>query len=465
MFSFKKEREIIKTKYRTDGVYNRNTRIGTSKDNRTKTVVVSNEETITAYEDLYDISAVASKIVDILPKEATREWIELTNLDKEEKIKFNKELKRLNVKEKIYQAARFSRLYGAGLLFIADGTPLRRLSTPLGKVPTIKNLILFNNFDVESSVEKVIDINDPSFGMPSHYTLRTGTDDFSKLEGFLIHHSRFIIIHGDDVSRKAFRENGYFNYGVLGKLQSVIKDWQSSHDHIPDIISKYNLVVVKIEGMIELLQKGMDEETGDCTTGQKLIQDKMDRISVETSSLSMIAVDKEDEVEIKNPNNISGLKDLLDCASQNLIMNCDIPHTILKGESPIGSNATGNSTTLDWHNKVRIWQNLKLRNPLDVLLGLIAGYLDIAEWDFVFASLWQQTSKEIAETRKINAETDMAYIEDGVLSSEEVRTSRFGGEIYSSDTTIDSDIKSFPKERRLPTSNNSKPVNNTKKGE
>ena len=435
------------SRLRKDGMMNSRTKIGTSKDNRMVTVIEPNIEDETLYEALYDASAVAKKIVDIFPKDATREWIELINLEKTDKGQVLKEMKRLNLREKIYQTLRYSRLYGAGLLFIADGTPMDGWKRPINSKNKIQNLILFSNYNVQPSIEKEIDINSPHFGMPLYYSIISGEDNTTRVQGFEIHHSRFIIIQGDDISRTAFIDNGYFNYGVLGKLQSVIKDWEISHDFIPDIISKYNLLVVKIAGMAEILQQDIDEG-GDCKTGSLIIQEKMDELMQNVSSLNVGAIDAEDDMEIKNPNNISGLKDLLESMSKNLIMKSDIPHTRLMGESPVGSNATGNSTTLDWYDKIRQYQDAKIRTPLDNILTMISNNLRIVDFDFIFLPLWQQTAKETAETKKLNAETDAMYIEDGVVSSEEIRASRFAGEVYSGDTTIDKDIKEFPKARR-----------------
>jgi phage-related protein (TIGR01555 family) len=454
MFNFKKDSKDVVTKKkrkvpRKDGMYNRRTKIGTRKDNRMVTEIVPNEESMELYEAIYDVSKVAQKIVEIIPKDATREWIELVNFDNEEdKQKFSKELKRLRFKDRIYHAAVYSRLYGAGLLFIADGTSLSGLRSPLKPGRKIKNLILFNNYDVEPSVEKEININSSSFGMPLYYKIITTDEPNSVLQSVEIHHSRFIRIDGDDISKNGFKDNRYFNYGILGKIQQVIKDWESSYGFIPDIISKYNLLVLKMQGMIEVMEQSVEDNDGSCKEGQKLIQEKVDDVLEGMSALSMCVVDGEDDMEIKNPNNVSGMKDLYDSLNKNLMMVADVPHTRLFGESPIGSNATGNSTTLNWYDTIEQWQESKLELPIENSFELIAAYLGISNFGFVFSPLWQQTGKELAETRKLNAETDSIYMEEGCLSSEEVRKSRFGGDSYSNDTTINKEVASFPKDRR-----------------
>ena len=58
-------------------------------------------------------------------------------------------------------------------------------------------------------------------------------------------------------------------------------------------------------------------------------------------------------------------------------------------------------------------------------------------WALKFPALWQPTAKEQAETRKIVAETDAINYDMGLVTSEELRNARFGGEEYSAETEID----------------------------
>jgi hypothetical protein len=58
-------------------------------------------------------------------------------------------------------------------------------------------------------------------------------------------------------------------------------------------------------------------------------------------------------------------------------------------------------------------------------------------WTVSFPPLWQPTEQERATTRKMVAETDAIYYDMGVVTSSEVRSSRFGSDEYSSETVID----------------------------
>ena len=448
---FKKKE--IKKEIKKDGFSNPYTRMGTGKDNRKRNLITVNHDDVISYETFYDMIPLAKKIVDILPEEATREWIELTNFEKEEKLRFTEELERLEVKTKFFEAGRYSRLYGAGCILIVDENPsIEAMSLPLTKVRGIKNLLLYHNYELQPSNEKIEDLADPDFGLPKYYRV-INSEQNSSLNYVDIHRSHFLFVQEKNISKTAFEMNNYFNFGILGRLSEAITDWQTSNNYVPDIISKYNLLMIKMFGMIKLLDECF-EKTGDYMKGQELIKDKIEELNDRISSLSVGIIDAEDDMVNINPSNIAGIKELFERIDKNLIVNCDIPHTILMCESPQGSNATGNSTTNDWYNKVSIWQEKNYRKPLTRLFKMMSEYLNIKDFDFEFAPLWQQTEKETAETKEITSRTDKNYIEMGVLAPEEVRESRFAGELYSSDTTIEGELPELPDEEEENKGNN-----------
>ncbi len=65
------------------------------------------------------------------------------------------------------------------------------------------------------------------------------------------------------------------------------------------------------------------------------------------------------------------LAELLVLQANRLVAETDIPHTLLLGESPDGSNATGNSTSQQWYNFIGTEQENYLRPKLQRLMDLI----------------------------------------------------------------------------------------------
>jgi hypothetical protein len=118
----------------------------------------------------------------------------------------------------------------------------------------------------------------------------------------------------------------------------------------------------------------------------------------------------------------------------------DLPLPLLLGESPGGLNASGASgDQLRMHyDRCAALARRKvvpaIRRVAEIQLRAMG--IKPQSWAIKPRPLWQLTGKEKAEERKIQADVDAAYIDRGVLTGEEVRQSRFGGDNYSTETVI-----------------------------
>jgi len=89
-----------------------------------------------------------------------------------------------------------------------------------------------------------------------------------------------------------------------------------------------------------------------------------------------------------------------------------------------------------------VYRELELKPKVLAFLRVLARSLGIAVdgLDVTFPPLWSMSDKEQAELRKTVADTDVAYINAGVLLPEEVALSRFGSGTWSAETTVDLDV-------------------------
>ena len=124
-----------------------------------------------------------------------------------------------------------------------------------------------------------------------------------------------------------------------------------------------------------------------------------------------------------------------------------IPQIKLFGEQSkgLGGQSAGNIRL--YYDDISEKQNDKLRAQMERLTSLVIKAQDYKsrfkknlvtgdDWELKFNRLWQMTEKEAAETRKLQAQTDDLYLQNGVLTQSEVADSRFGGDSYSTDTKI-----------------------------
>jgi hypothetical protein len=86
-------------------------------------------------------------------------------------------------------------------------------------------------------------------------------------------------------------------------------------------------------------------------------------------------------------------------------------------------------------NKIEYLLRVLLRSKLGPTKGV-----EPENWSFAFNPLWQPTEGEKIDARNKQAQTDQIYITQQVLHPEEVRSSRFGGDTYSPETTLDEQL-------------------------
>lgn len=141
---------------------------------------------------------------------------------------------------------------------------------------------------------------------------------------------------------------------------------------------------------------------------------------------------------------LAGMPETLDRLALRLSAGTGIPVTLLMGQSPAGLNATGASDIRLWYDNVRSQQNQYLTPRIGRVVRLAFLAKDgptqgkePEDWSISWRPLWQPTEKEQAETRYLTMQTDVGYIDRGVLSPRKVAESRFGGDRWSMETTID----------------------------
>jgi phage-related protein (TIGR01555 family) len=110
-----------------------------------------------------------------------------------------------------------------------------------------------------------------------------------------------------------------------------------------------------------------------------------------------------------------------------------LPVSLLMGQAPAGMNATGESDIRFFYDQVRAEQEA-LKPKLERLIKIISAN-DNAKVSIEFPALWQMTDREKAELRRMEAETDRIYLQEGVLLPEEVAIKRFSGGEYAIDLT------------------------------
>lgn len=394
-----------------DGLENAISGLGTSRDKRTFgdyfMPVVLNKQTL---EAMYRTSWLAGKIVDVVADDMTREWITF-NGDDEAGDKQRKALleaeKRLGVRAKINEALKWARLYGGAVVIlgtsdsVANGAAMMQpLNTDAVKRGDLRYLAILDRWRVSASSDLVTDLNDPAFGLPSHYLIAESS--------LRVHHSRVLRFNGTRLPYFAWTANARWDDSVLQRVFEKVRDADTVSGGIASMVFEANVDVVRLDGLADLLTQ---------RDGEEKIRKRLTTALMGKSFNKALILDKDDEYE-KKGNNFSGLSQVMQQVIIEVCGAADIPMTRLYGQSAKGLNATGDGDARNYYDMIRAKQQAELRAPLERLYRLIAvsEFGAVPEnFEFEFVSLWQMSDTDRAALEYQRAQRDQIYVNMGAV--------------------------------------------------
>lgn len=422
---------------RSDGWQNSFTGVGDlQRDKRMSTT--HSAETVTApmAADLWRGNALAARIIETWPNEMTREgWDVVVDRTAEEGLAGEVEarLEELGVAESLWRGLAYERAYGGAAILLGakDG---RALEQPLGKAVSLDWLSVFEPDDVQPVYWYADPRKDAKFGDPSHYQITARARGVSKSgaspgASFVVHESRLLVFPGIRVSRRYQLLSNGWGDSIMTRVYRVLTDHGMGFDSAAVLMHDFAQAVFKIKNLADAVAEDRDDE----------IRLRTQAVELSRSVARAIIIDAEEEFERKQTP-VTGLPELLDRFSSLLASAADMPLTLLMGTSPGGLNATGESDIRFFYDRVRSAQERRLKPHLERLVQIVLSSLGKKEpeqWCVKFRPLWQESKKDAAEARKLQAETDQIYVEMMAVSPNDIARSRFSGDGDSFATTVD----------------------------
>lgn len=446
-----------------DGWENTITAIGTSRDKRTGGRVVRTPPNVTyrEFEDLFFSDDLAATAAELPAREMVRQWITINANDPstieskggrteaddqstEEKISLaNKTLNRLDELEaqaKVFEALVWARVFGGSLLFLgADdggGDNPEAMQEPLNedKIQSFTHMTVFDRWDVHIH-ERYNDMMNPKHGQPKLYRINATTLDGNLAAGDgLIHESRFIRFDGVLTNLRRLKENGGWSDSIYGRTKDLIRDYGLAWHGIANLVQDFSQAVFKMRGLKDAILTDKDN----------LVARRMTLMDMCRSIARAIPIDAEEEEFKREATPVSGLPELMDRFGLRMSSAFRMPATLLFGQSPAGLQSTGKSDIQFFYDQIKAQQETTLRPKVERLVRLVflakdgpTGGKEPEDWSFIFNPLYQLDEIEEAERRHKQAQTDQVYLQEGVVSEDEVSFSRFGGDRYSTETVLD----------------------------
>jgi len=421
---------------RNDAWANLITAIGTSRDKSTASEFRLKVVTDIEAKQRWRGDDIAKKVIESKPRDRMRRGFELDLGDKEMSEAVCSMFEDLRLNWFFARAGMFENALGGAALFpvINDA---RSHEEPINEkgIPKISHFKLFEPRELEPFKYYDEDAAHPKFNQVELWrtratTLRGGRANKS---GLVIHESRLVIFPGIIVGNDD--QEGCspgFGDNMMTLVDTVLSQFGMSWGALVLLIQEFSQGVYRMKGLKSVLDSDRDD----------LYQKRVINMDIAKSILHALVIDMDDDFK-RDTVSLAGIADVFIQMMVRVSAAADHPMTRLFGISPAGLNATGESDLETWDDKVEAWGDEHMPQFERIIrLGLLShdGPTKGKEpdvWSAKFRPMRQMSEKEQAELRGVVAETDERYINAEVVSREEVAKSRWGGDTWSMEMSID----------------------------
>lgn len=373
--------------------------------------------------EMYMGDGLASRIVNVVAQDSTREWVYLP--DEKQRETINPVLETLNAEEKFCDALTWSRLYGGSIIIMGllDG---RTVDQPLNE-KAIRGIEYLKVIDrtciLIPESEYDTDINSPTFGKILKFKVRYMIQNVQY--DMMIHHTRVVEFHNDAVPMGRFygmtEDTRYFGISSLQIVFESLANLGSIVQSTASVLQNFTSTTLKFRGLAQLLAA---DANGTAEIG---LRKRLNAVMATQSVFNCTVIDQEETVE-HHYTSLAGIPETMDRYMLLLSGATSIPVTRLFGKSPSGLGANSENDTRNYYDLIEASQRIKLLPPLRRLIKLIALIKGIQEEvPIEFNSLYQLSEEEKAkiafleaQTNKMNAEAELLYIEAGIRDGEQV---------------------------------------------
>lgn len=370
--------------------------------------------------------------------EMTRQWIEIKSAGEEDNSDLIKQIEecceRLNVRDVFRKAVETDGLFGRGQILVQIKGHDGKLANPL---------LLTEKTIAKGSLKALVNI-EPMWTTPAPYNAVDPTlPDFYKPKAWYvmaqeIHASRLFTLISRPVPDMLKPAYNFGGVSMTQLMMPYVERWLRTVDSVSDLLHSFSLSGIKTD--MSAILGGSDD--GD--TNIILRAELYNRLR-DNRGLMLLSKDEEEFFQFNTP--LSGLDALLAQSQEQMAASSHTPLVKLLGITPSGLNASTEGEIAVYYDHIRAMQENLLRDPLDKLLKLVQLHLfgkvnDNITFDFV--PLRQMSETELSTIRKSDTDRDVAYIQAGVVSAEEVR-GRLAGEPGSGYNGIDvEDVPEMP---------------------
>ena len=375
------------------GLVNKLTGTGTDRDKITAQEWFFTEPLPIQLRNSYRASWVCRKTVDAPVNDMLREgWTWQADEADAEKIMTAE--KALKVKAKIAWAKRMANLYGGAAILIGDGSPDPMQQLDLERIGRggLRYLTTFTRHEVMSG-DMNYNMLDPFYGEPKYYMLSNGMQTVN------VHPSRVVRFVGREPAIIGMPIDDQWGDSILAGVLREIGAYAVGIASTSRLLEESTVNYYRMKGYLDRIAT---------EGGEDVIMKALNLLNRAKSSINAIVVDSEDGGLDQFRADFAGLPEIVRMLLQVVSGAADIPLTRLLGTGATGLNATGESDTRNYYDRLKSEQEQDLSPALDrigqaVVRSALGTYPEGME--FKFNPLWQLTEKEQSEVDSQNAAT------------------------------------------------------------
>ncbi len=397
---------------------------------------------------MYNGSDLAAKIVETEAEEMFRAGWEVRSRDvqKEALKDLDKKAAEIRLNELFLEGCVWGRVFGGALNLIGaeDGrNPDEELNEAAIRTFHYLNVVDRRFIWVQRYYS---DMLSPKFGLPEIYLITnavahggmygtTNPPPGTRLAAVSIHESRTIRWDGAKTDVLTRQQLAGWTFSVLQRVYDPLRRFDGSFDSVDNLLADASQGVFKIKNLMEMIANNQKEA----------LLSRMQLVDFARSVARAIMVDADAEDFERKTTTFAGVPELLDRKMMRLAAAARMPVTRLFGRAAAGLNATGESDERMWLSTVRTKQTNELGPKIKRAYQLMAAAKDqhVAakqpDFQIEFAQLWEPTDMEQSDRELKVAQRDQIYLQEGVLTPEEVKLGRFGSGKFSSWVEVDAD--------------------------
>ncbi len=398
---------MFSLKERNDSWHNLLSGLGSGRDKSTYSHLQPNDSFSPEYlEQLYVNDDIAARICDLVPYEMLRQGFSIKVDDQD--------FLRADLGVALRDALVKARIFGAAFIYVGadDGQP-QDAPLSMARVKRVRFLNVLTTKDL-SHQSFYADPNSDKYGQCELYRLNASSHN----QTAVIHESRLISFYG--TSPLNLRQ---WPPSILQRIYPVLQQFHTAWQATAHLMTDAAQGVFKLKGLHSAMSSNRSEE----------LLKRMELVDMSRSISRSIILDAEDEDFRRDSYGFSGIPEILEKMMLRLAAAARLPVSLLMGQAPAGMNATGESDTRFFYDQVRAEQEAV--KPKLERLSKIINANENAKVSVEFPALWQMTDREKAELRRMEAETDRIYLQEGVLLPEEVAIKRFSRGEFAIDLT------------------------------